>query len=256
MLKKGKLIIWIVWYNEEKNLSKCFESLRNFDGLIAYSIVYIDQMSVDKSVEIAKKYWVEVFVHQNKWYADPDKKWIYNKLVGEQDWFLIIDADEEVSKKLAQEIVLHIKHQKYFVFRCPVRVAFLTRSSWTFYQLRLFKKWFVDIVDTVHEYVRPKTKSIGCLKHILENRDNKDQGRSIFYLLDKINRYTDKELEKRKDCNHFILILKMFLMPIVRFFWWGIKNKLFLEGIPGLIFCRYMATYQFTIYAKMYEKSL
>ncbi len=52
---KKTLTIISVWYNEEKNLIKLFESLQNIESILSVKKIYIDQSSTDISVEIAKQ---------------------------------------------------------------------------------------------------------------------------------------------------------------------------------------------------------
>ena len=56
-------------------------------------IIYIDQSSTDNSIEIARKYWCNIYIHPNQWYADPDKKWAIDELCNDDEWILIQDAD-------------------------------------------------------------------------------------------------------------------------------------------------------------------
>ena len=69
----SKLNIIIVWHNEEENLPKLFESLKNFDGKVDYGVIYCDQESTDNSVKIAKQYWVIVHEHPKYWICETSR---------------------------------------------------------------------------------------------------------------------------------------------------------------------------------------
>jgi len=111
-----KLNIITVWYNEEINLPKLFKSLEYIKSKIEIRHIYVDQSSIDNSTNIAKENWCEIYVHENKWYADPDKKWIVENLLNNEDWCLILDCDEEITKELSDEIIININNNKFDIF--------------------------------------------------------------------------------------------------------------------------------------------
>lgn len=76
--------------NEEVNLRRCLESIKNF----VQEIVIVDTGSTDKTVEIAKEYTDKIY--HELWRND--FAWHRNHSFGlcTQDWILVIDADEEM----------------------------------------------------------------------------------------------------------------------------------------------------------------
>jgi len=85
-------------YNEEKNIEHSLKSLA-----FAVEIIVVDNSSTDKTAEIAKKYTAKVFSQKNNpAEIDLQKNFGFEKATG--DWILSIDADEDVSKELAEEI--------------------------------------------------------------------------------------------------------------------------------------------------------
>ncbi len=93
-----KLSVAIATYNEEVNIGDCLESVKE----IADEIVVVDGTSSDKTVEIAKSYGANVLVTKNEQMFHINKQKSFDLAKGE--WILYLDADERVSKKLAQEI--------------------------------------------------------------------------------------------------------------------------------------------------------
>ena len=94
-------------FNEEKNIERCLKSLAAF----ADEIIVVDNSSTDKTSEIAKKYTKLIFTQKN----DPNlidlqKNFGFGKASSE--WILSIDADEEVSPELAEEIMQVLKNHK------------------------------------------------------------------------------------------------------------------------------------------------
>lgn len=93
-----KLSVAIATFNEESNIGRCLKSVRQ----IADEIVIVDGTSQDKTVEIAKSFGAKVFVVPNQPNFHINKQMSFEKSTG--DWILYLDADEEVSPKLAKEI--------------------------------------------------------------------------------------------------------------------------------------------------------
>ncbi len=85
--------------NEEKFLGKCLESIKDIAG----EIIVFDEKSTDKTPEIAKKYKAKLFSvnHEENFHITKQKA--IEK--ASKKWILQLDADEQVSSKLAQEIV-------------------------------------------------------------------------------------------------------------------------------------------------------
>jgi glycosyltransferase involved in cell wall biosynthesis len=93
-----KLSVTLATRNEEENIARCLESVKN----IADEIIIFDEHSTDKTVQIAKKYEAQVFDvdHHDNFHITKAKA--NAKAKGE--WILQLDADEVVSKELREEI--------------------------------------------------------------------------------------------------------------------------------------------------------
>lgn len=96
MIKKAPVSVVIIAKNEEKRLEDC---LKSADW--ASEIVVLDDMSTDRTVEIAKRYTDKVF--QRKMDIE-GKHRNYAYGLASQDWVLSLDADERVTPELAEEI--------------------------------------------------------------------------------------------------------------------------------------------------------
>ena len=92
-----RLSVAMITYNEEKILSKTLDSVSKF----ADEIIIVDSGSTDRTEEIAKKYGAN-FVHQDWLGYGPQRNKAIDLCQGK--WILNIDADEEISKKLAEKI--------------------------------------------------------------------------------------------------------------------------------------------------------
>lgn len=93
-----KLSIVLATRNEEENIGRCLESVKD----IADEIVVMDEFSTDRTVEIAESYGAKVFKVKHEPIFHKTKQKVLEKAVG--DWILQLDADEVVTAELAKEI--------------------------------------------------------------------------------------------------------------------------------------------------------
>jgi len=103
-----RLSVALATFNEEDNLARCLESVYQW----ADEIVVVDGSSNDKTVEIAKKYKAKVTVTDNPPIFHLNKQKALDLCQGE--WIFQLDADEEVTSELVQEIqkVLNLSAKK------------------------------------------------------------------------------------------------------------------------------------------------
>jgi glycosyltransferase involved in cell wall biosynthesis len=90
------LSVVIITFDEESNLPRTLESVKWAD-----EIIVVDSGSADRTVEIAKSYGAKVWVEPWKGFA-AQKNSALEKATS--DWILSLDADEEVSSELQEEI--------------------------------------------------------------------------------------------------------------------------------------------------------
>ena len=102
------LSIVIITHNEEANLGRTLESVKPLVSDGKGEIIVVDSGSSDCTVEIAKSFGAKVFVEEWKGYA-AQKNSAIDKATG--DWILSLDADEEVSASLANEIASSLAYQ-------------------------------------------------------------------------------------------------------------------------------------------------
>jgi glycosyltransferase involved in cell wall biosynthesis len=93
-----KISVVIATRNEEENIGRCLDSVKDIAG----EIIVIDEYSTDNTVEIAKKYGAKVFLEPHHDNFHITKQMALEKATG--DWILQLDADEVVTPDLAKEI--------------------------------------------------------------------------------------------------------------------------------------------------------
>src|SRR5271166_3842575 len=108
--------------NEEKNLPRCLEALREVG-----EVYVIDSQSTDATPEIARTFGAKVvqFHYQGGW---PKKRqWAMENLSFAYDWILLIDADEALTPDLAAEIRHAIENPAFSGYYISLRMHFLGR---------------------------------------------------------------------------------------------------------------------------------
>ncbi|MCD7771213.1 MAG: glycosyltransferase family 2 protein [Oscillospiraceae bacterium] len=93
------LTIIILTKNEEQNLKKCIDS---FHG-VAKRIVVVDSFSTDNTVALAKELGADVYEHKFENHA-AQFNWALDNINLSTEWVAKVDADEDFTPELAQEI--------------------------------------------------------------------------------------------------------------------------------------------------------
>lgn len=244
-MKKQTLSVAIATFNEEKNLAKCFDSVKN----IADEIIVVDGQSNDKTVEIAKSYGVRVKTTTNKPIFHINKQMAIDMCT--KDWILQLDADEIISPQLNNEILSILKIDKtangYWI---PRKNWFIGRflmkgGQYPDYTLRLYRNGKGRLPQKdVHEQAIVDGET-GYLKNPLLHYPYKN---FISYLI-KWNRYNDllatQIKEEVKNSNLFLRILLALMYLIIKPSYWFvityIRHKGFMDLWPGFVFSFFSA---------------
>src|ERR1700740_1406653 len=98
MEKNIKLSAVIITFNEERNIGRCLDSLKE----IADEIIVVDSFSTDKTEFICNQQPLVKFVKQS-WLGYSGQKNFANALAS-HDYIFSIDADETLSSELIESI--------------------------------------------------------------------------------------------------------------------------------------------------------
>jgi glycosyltransferase involved in cell wall biosynthesis len=233
--------------NNEKVVLKCLNSI-----LWCKEIIVVDDYSQDQTKILAKKTGAKVFLrHLNKDFSSQRN---FGLLKAKHQWILFIDSDEQVPKKLADEIIEKIKNKDnrisgYFLKR---QDKFLGR--WLKFGetnkvklLRLGQKKAGKWLGKVHETWEIKGKTKNLKYKILHQRNI-----SISDFLKRINTYSSLRAQMLFDQGVKFKFWQLLIFPQAKF----IKNYFFCfgfrDGIPGLAMAIFMSFHSFLVRVKLY----
>lgn len=242
------LSVCVICFNEEHNIRRCLKSAAWADEIVA-----VDSMSEDKTVEIAKEYTDSVF--QRPWSGYEDQKnFALSKARG--DWIFSLDADEEITEALRNEIKAEInKTNAKDGYRIPRRSFYQGRwiNHSGFYpdkQLRLFKRdrghW---TGGRVHERVEIQG-SIGDLKNDLLHYPYKGVISGQLHTVNEFSGLIAEDMYERGKRYHVSLLL---LRPLFKFVEVYLLKLGFLDGLAGFIIAASSAYAMFVRYIKLRE---
>jgi len=242
-----KISAAIITYNEEKNIKRCMDSLDFCD-----EIVVVDSLSSDDTCTIAKGLGA-VVINQKFLGHIAQKQLAVDNCTYE--WILSLDADEEVSVELREEILMLLKSPfEYDAYIMP-RVSFhlglwIRHGGWyPDAKIRLFNKNKANWGGyNPHDKVIVNG-TVGKLKGDLKHYVFKDLRHNI----DTNNSYSSIMADDlHKDGKRFSY-LKLFLKPIGKFLETYIYKRGFLDGMPGFIIAVGAAYSMFLKFAKHWE---
>lgn len=250
MAEKLKLSSIIIARDEEKNIARCINSLIE---VIDDIVLIIDSRTKDLTFQIASNY-KNVNCEIVEWQGySKTKKYALSKTMNE--WVLWIDADEELTPELKEELKYFKENVPQFDSYDLARRAFflgkwIKHSGWYPSRVtRLFNKRVVNFDDKeVHEGLATKG-GIGHLKNDLNHYTDP----SIEHYFDKFNLYTSLAAEELYNREKRATLNDIILRPIFLFIKMYIFRLGFLDGINGLILAVFSAAYVFTKYSKLWE---
>ena len=242
-----KLSVVTIAKNEEANIVACINSAKGWAG----EHIVVDDFSSDRTVEIARANGAVVF--QRKMDVEGiHRNWAYSK--AKNEWVLSLDADEEVTPALKDEISKAIESDKYVVYNIPLRTYigdyWVQHGGW--YpggKDRLFKKTKFRYEETgVHPRVFYDGKC-GHLKSDIIHKGYED----FAELFRGLNDQTTLEAQKWFNEKREIGFGKMLWKALDRFFRAYVRKKGYKDGMVGFVVALNGGLYQVYSYAKYWE---
>lgn len=257
--RKVPVSVFILTYNEERNLEACLASLVPWAG----EVFLVDSYSSDGTLDIAARYGARVVQNRFAGYST-QHNWALQNLPFRYDWILSLDADHRVLPELRDELAellprAPVDLNGYFVKRRQIFRGTWIRHGGYYpkYLLKLFRRGTARCDEHEFEnrfYVDGLT---GKLRNDI-TEDNANE-HSIGFWIDKHNKYAAaqaaEELERRNGAGYLLkprlfgnpdertLWLKqrwyrlpLFVRPFLYFFYRYFFRLGFLDGKQGFLF--------------------
>jgi glycosyltransferase involved in cell wall biosynthesis len=231
---KLPISVFIITRDEEERLHYALNSVKDWVD----EIIVVDSGSVDKTVDIAKSSGAKVVF--NEWQGFGQQK-IFGENLCKNKWILNIDADEEISEIVKQNIFLLFsdgKDPEEAAFKMHWKMLFLTQQKppefgVTSSFVRLYNKEKAGFRDSaIHDSVVLKGEfSVGEIEGYVNHRCFK----SLKHWADKINTYSTMQAEDWVNKGRKKPSVRIISEPFVAFFKSFFLRKYFLYGIDGFM---------------------
>lgn len=264
--------------NEARNLGRCLEAVRGWAG----EIVVVDSQSTDGTVAIAQRAGAEViqFHYQGGW---PKKRqWALDTHPWNNEWILLLDADEILTAPLKEEIEAAIRRPGCDGYWLRFRVAFLGRmlrygdtELWKLYLFRRKKGHYEKRLTRqdcsmsdieVHEHVVVDGPTARLRHPVMHENWN-----SLDRYIAKHNEYSNWEAhvflhgadesmrpslfgnqaQRRRWLKQTLLMLPG--SPLLRFLYVYVLRLGLLDGRAGLTYAMFKLVQTFHVKAKIHE---
>ncbi len=255
----NKLSAFIITKNEERLISKAILSLRD----IADEVIIVDSGSTDKTVEIAKDLGAKVYF--NEWSGYVKQKSFAESLC-KNDWVINIDADEELSQELRDEIdhIFQSSNQdSYLAYRINFVIMHRKDSTARYLApankfIRIYNRKFASFANTLQYTTRDSVrfnKDVDSQKKIydLNGIAYHRSGTSIEQLVAKANFYSGQQAVDMVNAGRTVSNLRVaFELPLC-FLKAYFKRRYFIFGFDGFVDSLIFAFARFLRMAKTRE---
>ncbi|MES2517926.1 MAG: glycosyltransferase family 2 protein [Bacteroidota bacterium] len=246
-----KISVVIITLNEERIIERTLKAIHSWVD----EIIVVDSGSTDRTLEIAQQYKCKTMYR--KFDGDgPQKYFGVNQTVN--DWVFVLDADEEVTPELRDEIEKTLSNPNdYNGFYVPISLIFLGRlmrygAEYKMPHLRLFNKKFGNFNDKfVHGGAVVEGQLATFNNHVL-HYSYKD----LHDYLQRLNYYTTRTAQMMYDSGKKGSILQVLFRFPVTFLKEYFLRKNFLNGYQGFVWSILSAMYPVIKYAKLRELRL
>jgi glycosyltransferase involved in cell wall biosynthesis len=263
------IVVIIPAQNEELHIERAVAS-----ALPIGPVLVIDAESTDKTAELAEAAGATVVSRSWLGYA-AQKNWALDHVPAGARWALFLDADEQITEALRDEISASLLRPEsgFFLARENVVLGKTLKHAWWYpdYQMRLFRIGRGRFEERlVHEHVvidgevgyltspliHENLKGIGAWldRHVryaeLEAREIRRAGSTSDDGLRSSFRGTRAE---RRRALKTRVWYRMPMRPAIRFFWMYVVKRGFLDGRQGLAYSQLVAAYDAMIDAYLLE---
>ena len=239
---------FIVCMNEARNIKRCLESIQWCN-----EIIVIDSGSTDGTLEICQQMGARVIHREWPGYVE-QKRFGLERSSG--DWVLNLDADEEVSPELREEILSNLRAN-------TGEIDGYELSRVVFYLNRWWRKggWYPEF--RLRLCRRSKTSWGGADPHekaIVHGPTTRLKGELWHYTyrtmtdhIQRLNQHSTSAARTMHRNNKSLSIVSILFNPIGRFVKFYLLKKGYREGAPGLVVALFEAFYVLLKYLKLWE---
>lgn len=250
MSNKRPLIgVVINTYNAERHLEQVLESVAGFDDILV-----CDMESDDNTCEIARRRGARVITYPRGENNICEAARDYAIHSTECDWVLVVDADEIVTPQLHDYLYSRVRKNPDFAALLVPRINKFMGQDATGtpdYQLRFMRPSAAAWPPVIHAKpeINGKVEKIPARRRDLYLRHLDDP--SVHDRLQKIDRYTDNEIPKRRARR--FSALSMLFRPV----WFFIRDYFvgggWRDGRRGILKAYMTMVYQIALMAKVTE---
>lgn len=262
--------ILILTLNEEINIAECIKAVSWSDD-----VVVLDSFSTDSTVEMARGLGAKVIQRKFDDWAS-HQNWAVRNIEFRHPWVLYLDADERCSPALAKEILACTRSPSgHSAFRIRRRDFLMGR--WL-KRAQLYPTWLVRLFRphaiAYTRLVNPVAEVEGSIGSLDEDIIHFPFSHGVAHWIARHNNYSDleaKELfklreggeshtadltssdpnERRRALKN--LFWRMPARPVIKFAYYYVWRRGFLDGRAGLMYSTLQAIYEYFIECKYRE---
>lgn len=261
------LSVLILTYNEERNIGDCIKSLP-----WRADVHVLDSMSTDATVDLAQSLGAKVSHSRFAGYAT--QRNIGLSLPFENEWIVMLDADERMTEALVREIESQIgmAGPQDVMFRVRRKDIFMGRwlkraSGYPTWFPRVFRRDCVRVEREINEVYVTDGRTIKLQEHLIHYPFNK----GIDWWFERHNAYSTKEASLvisgqnplpplslasftdpgTRRATLKAVFYRLPLRPFLTFLYLMVVRGGFLDGYPGFVFASMRLSYEIMIDAKV-----
>lgn len=250
-MSKLPISVFIIAKNEADRIPVVIQAVRDWVD----EVIVIDGGSEDDTVAVSKLLGAYVVFHEWRGYG-PQK--VYGEGLCRNNWLLNLDADEEVSPELADEIskLFYGGEPECDAYTLPIMPLYPFQKSghpWTVFHhpVRLYRKDKAGFKnELVHDSVLIHEGKVGHLKGVVLHRSF----RSLAHHVDKVNSYSSAQAEVLAEQGRSPGLWTLLLTPIFAFLKQYLLRREFVNGVDGIVVSYMYAFQRFIRLAKTRER--
>ncbi len=237
--------------NEEENIARCLQSLTWCD-----EIIVVDSYSKDRTVEISRRFTDRVVQHE--WLGYIGQKNLIRGMA-RFNWVLFLDADEEISPALRDEIIAEFEHGPgaFVGYKFPRMVYYL--GQWIRHG-----EWYPDVKLRLFRKDRGHSAGREPHDHVLVDGPVRRLHHPIHHYtysnitehIETMNRFTSITAQAQIKEGQRFRLTDWMIRPYWRFLKAYVLKGGCLDGKRGLLIAAISAYAVLIKYAKLWEQEL